>query len=92
MAFKQFAHPELKTRNDNDYSFSNEIAINNFGPIFFYAVCMFAFVFQMSSIVAEKELKLRQVILFLYIWWRIGEMNIVIFPNLISGNGSDGPV
>ncbi|XP_031091746.1 ABC transporter A family member 11-like [Ipomoea triloba] len=60
IAFKQFAHPELRRRDDDDYSISNEIEINNFGPIFFYAVCMFAFVFQMSSIVAEKELKLRQ--------------------------------
>nr|GLL35566.1 ABC transporter A family member 9-like [Ipomoea trifida] len=60
IGFKQFAHPELRRSDDDDYSISNEIEINNFGPIFFYAVCMFAFVFQMSSIVAEKELKLRQ--------------------------------
>lgn len=31
-------------------------------PIFFYAVSMFGFVFQISTMVLEKELKLRQVL------------------------------
>jgi hypothetical protein len=32
------------------------------GPPFFLAATMFGFVFQMGSLVTEKELKLRQVI------------------------------
>ncbi|PON34696.1 ABC transporter A, ABCA [Parasponia andersonii] len=48
--FKEFAHPPQK-------SFS---AIASVGSPFFLATAMFGFVFQMSSLVAEKELKLRQ--------------------------------
>ncbi|KAL5544416.1 hypothetical protein UlMin_008200 [Ulmus minor] len=50
VALKEFAHPALE-------SFS---AINTVGPPFFLATAMFGFVFQMSSLVTEKELKLRQ--------------------------------
>eukprot|EP01018_Ginkgo_biloba_P024056 Gb_37633 [translate_table: standard] len=50
VALKEFAHPALE-------SFS---AVGTAGPTFFLAAAMFGFVIQMSSIIAEKELKLRQ--------------------------------
>jgi hypothetical protein len=36
-------------------------AVRTIGPSFFLAIAMFNFVLQMSSLVTEKELKLRQV-------------------------------
>lgn len=47
---KEFAHPPADP-------FS---AIATIGPTFFLAIAMFGFVFQISSLVMEKELKLRQ--------------------------------
>ncbi|XP_051123316.1 ABC transporter A family member 2-like isoform X2 [Andrographis paniculata] len=47
---KEFAHPSIKV-------FS---AVQTAGPTFFLAIAMFSFVFQISSLVTEKELKLRQ--------------------------------
>ncbi|XP_074567442.1 ABC transporter A family member 2-like [Curcuma longa] len=50
MGFKEFAHPATQT-------FS---AVGTAGPTFFLAIAMFGFVFQISSLILEKELKLRQ--------------------------------
>lgn len=50
VGFKEFAHPAVQT-------FS---AVAAAGPTFFLATAMFAFVFQISSLITEKELKLRQ--------------------------------
>ncbi|XP_030937865.1 ABC transporter A family member 2-like isoform X2 [Quercus lobata] len=50
VGFKEFAHPAID-------SFS---AVGSLGPTFFLATAMFAFVFQTSSLITEKELKLRQ--------------------------------
>lgn len=47
---KEFAHPAVGT-------FS---AVASAGPTFFLAIAMFGFVFQISSLITEKELKLRQ--------------------------------
>ncbi|KAJ8620984.1 hypothetical protein MRB53_029513 [Persea americana] len=47
---KEFAHPAVET-------FS---AVGTSGPTFFLAIAMFGFVFQISSLITEKELKLRQ--------------------------------
>ncbi|XP_058788357.1 ABC transporter A family member 2-like [Vicia villosa] len=47
---KEFAHPAMSP-------FS---AVGTIGPAFFLAIAMFNFVLQMSSLVTEKELKLRQ--------------------------------
>ena len=55
MGFKEFAHPATET-------FST---IAQAGPTFFLAIAMFGFVFQISGLVTEKELKLRQVRAFL---------------------------
>lgn len=51
VGLKEFAHPATET-------FS---AVGQAGPTFFLAIAMFGFVFQISSLVTEKELKLRQV-------------------------------
>lgn len=53
VGFKEFAHPATQT-------FS---AVGQAGPTFFLAIAMFGFVFQISSLVTEKELKLRQVLI-----------------------------
>ncbi|KAK7836999.1 abc transporter a family member 2 [Quercus suber] len=50
VGFKEFAHPAID-------SFS---AVGSVGPTFFLATAMFAFVFQISFLITEKELKLRQ--------------------------------
>ncbi|KMZ69207.1 ABC transporter A family member 2 [Zostera marina] len=50
VGLKEFAHPAIET-------FS---AVATAGPTFFLAIAMFGFVFQISSLVTEKELKLRQ--------------------------------
>lgn len=52
VGFKKFAHPAEP----------NSIDLTDSLPLFFFAISMFGFVFQMSSLVVEKELKLRQVI------------------------------
>ncbi|XAR50078.1 Sulfate-transporting ATPase [Bertholletia excelsa] len=50
ISLKEFAHPAIQT-------FS---AVGAVGPTFFLAIAMFGFVFQISSLITEKELKLRQ--------------------------------
>ncbi|KAJ0615074.1 putative ABC-type sulfate transporter [Helianthus annuus] len=47
---KEFAHPVVET-------FSS---VGTIGPSFFLAIAMFGFVLQISSLIVEKELKLRQ--------------------------------
>lgn len=50
VGFKEFAHPAIEAL----------VALDIMGPIFFLAVAMFGFVLQISSLISEKELKLRQ--------------------------------
>ncbi|KAM6594096.1 hypothetical protein CsatA_001799 [Cannabis sativa] len=50
ISFKEFAHPKVESLS----------AMITVGPPFFIATAMFGFVLQMSSLVVEKELKLRQ--------------------------------
>lgn len=57
VGLKEFAHPPGEL-------FS---AVGTMGPTFFLAIAMFGFVFQISSLVTEKELKLRQVSKFYYL-------------------------
>ncbi|XP_009629715.1 ABC transporter A family member 11-like [Nicotiana tomentosiformis] len=59
VGLKEFAHPAIEDREAGD-SFQNFAFVAIFSPIFFYAISMFGFVFQISSMVLEKELKLRQ--------------------------------
>ncbi|XP_022159340.1 ABC transporter A family member 2-like [Momordica charantia] len=48
--FMEFAHPPV----------DNFSAVNTVGSTFFLAIAMFGFVLQISSLITEKELKLRQ--------------------------------
>ncbi|KFK34073.1 hypothetical protein AALP_AA5G099000 [Arabis alpina] len=50
VGFKEFPHPTIEA----------VVALNSIGPTFFLAVAMFGFVLQISSLITEKELKLRQ--------------------------------
>ncbi|KAK0587339.1 hypothetical protein LWI29_021204 [Acer saccharum] len=63
VGLKGFAHPEGKVVS----------AIASIGPTFFLAIAMFGFVFQISALVTEKELKLRQAMtmmgLFESVYW-----------------------
>ncbi|XP_010547807.1 PREDICTED: ABC transporter A family member 2 [Tarenaya hassleriana] len=52
VGFKEFAHPAIEAI----------VALDTIGPTFFLAIAMFGFVLQMSSLITEKELKLRQAI------------------------------
>lgn len=47
----EFAHPAMEIIS----------TVGSMGPSFFLAIAMFNFVLQMSSLVSEKENKLRQV-------------------------------
>ncbi|XP_078428107.1 ABC transporter A family member 2-like [Wolffia australiana] len=78
---KEFAHPAIQT-------FS---AVGQAGPTFFLAMAMFSFVFQISNLVTEKELKLRQAmsIMGLYdsaYWlsWLIWETLLTFFSALFT--------
>ncbi|KAM2487738.1 hypothetical protein ACFX1W_039631 [Malus domestica] len=51
VSLKEFAHPNREVSID----------LAQLLPPFFFAAAMFSFVFQMSSLITEKELKLRQV-------------------------------
>ncbi|AEE78323.1 ABC transporter A family member 2 [Arabidopsis thaliana] len=50
VGFKEFPHPTIEAI----------VALDTIGPTFFLAVAMFGFVLQISSLITEKELKLRQ--------------------------------
>ncbi|XP_021286924.1 ABC transporter A family member 2 [Herrania umbratica] len=50
VGLKEFPHPAMETLS----------ALALVGPTFFLAIAMFSFVFQIGSLVSEKELKLRQ--------------------------------
>ncbi|KAM3374694.1 ABC transporter A family member 9 [Capsicum galapagoense] len=59
VGLKEFAHPAMEDPEAEDSV--QKFALDAFlSPIFFYAVSMFGFVFQISTMVLEKELKLRQ--------------------------------
>jgi hypothetical protein len=49
--YKEFPHPALQT-------FST---VGTIGPLFFFSALLFSFVIQISALVSERELKLRQV-------------------------------
>lgn len=52
VSLKEFAHPAIE----------NFSAVGTIGPTFFLAIAMFGFVFQITSLITEKELKLRQAL------------------------------
>ncbi|WOH05300.1 hypothetical protein DCAR_0624715 [Daucus carota subsp. sativus] len=52
VSLKEFAHPAI----------DNFSAVASIGPTFFLAIAMFGFVFQITSLITEKELKLLQAL------------------------------
>uniref|UniRef100_A0A803L940 ABC transporter domain-containing protein n=1 Tax=Chenopodium quinoa TaxID=63459 RepID=A0A803L940_CHEQI len=83
VGLKEFPHP-AETLEDRSFTAYGLIA-----PLFFFTVSMFPFVFQMSSIVLEKELKLRQAmnIMGLYdsaYWlsWLVWETFVILISSL----------
>lgn len=79
VGLKEFAHPPGEI-------FS---AVARIGPTFFLAVAMFGFVFQISSLVTEKELKLRQVMTMMGLYdsaywlsWLTWEGTLVLLSSL----------
>ncbi|ERN03831.1 hypothetical protein AMTRI_Chr05g73820 [Amborella trichopoda] len=81
VSLREFAHPAIET-------FS---AVASTGPVFFLAVAMFGFVFQVSSLVSEKELKLRQAMSIMGIYesaywlsWLIWETILTLISALFS--------
>lgn len=83
-------------------------AIETAGPPFFLSIAMFGFVFQLTSLVQEKELKLRQVLVFFIFLYEVGQiqfychlfkLSISLFPLfglfifiIITGYVYDGPL
>ncbi|KAK9090668.1 hypothetical protein Sjap_023845 [Stephania japonica] len=81
VGLKEFAHPALR-------SFS---AMSLVGPTFFLAIAMFGFVFQMGSLVAEKELKLRQAMSMMGLYetsywlsWLIWEAFVTLLSSVLT--------
>ncbi|XP_077245815.1 ABC transporter A family member 2-like [Tasmannia lanceolata] len=81
VGFKEFAHPAVET-------FS---AVGTAGPTFFLAIAMFGFVFQVSSLITEKELKLRQAMTIMGLYesaywlsWLTWEAFLTLFSSLFS--------
>ncbi|KAK4842799.1 hypothetical protein QYF36_000224 [Acer negundo] len=62
VGLKEFAHPAWKLVYENQFTKEDKISATDIGmgPTFFLAIAMFGFVFQIRSLVTEKELKLRQ--------------------------------
>lgn len=61
---KEYAHPTgdmNKNKGDENDVGDGDGKTNSMNATFFLAMAMFGFVFQISSLVTEKELKLRQV-------------------------------
>lgn len=82
---KEFAHPVVET-------FSS---VGTVGPSFFLAIAMFGFVLQISSLIVEKELKLRQVLNILFYANSLSHLNLhlkFIYLFLLAGDGNDGPL
>jgi hypothetical protein len=87
VGFKEFAHPATET-------FST---IAQAGPTFFLAIAMFGFVFQISALVTEKELKLRQVRAFLvsphafydYVSFIFVEILDILMPDMTTKYGTE---
>ncbi|XP_058195608.1 ABC transporter A family member 2-like [Rhododendron vialii] len=78
---KEFAHPAVAT-------FS---AVATVGPTFFLAIAMFGFVFQISSLITEKELKLRQAMTMMGLYdtaywfsWLMWEGIITLISSLLT--------
>ncbi|KAL3819386.1 hypothetical protein ACJIZ3_005340 [Penstemon smallii] len=81
VSLKEFAHPALQT-------FS---AVQVVGPTFFLAIAMFSFVFQVSALITEKELKLRQAMTIMGLYdtaywlsWLTWEGTITILSSLLT--------
>ncbi|QCE13964.1 ATP-binding cassette [Vigna unguiculata] len=77
---REFAHPSMTP-------FS---AVGTIGPAFFLAIAMFNFVLQISSLVTEKELKLRQSMTMMGLYdfaywssWLIWETVVTILSSLL---------
>lgn len=80
VAFKEFAHPSLQT-------FST---VGTIGPIFLLAATMFGFVIQMSNLVTERELKLRQAMSIMglldsayWLSWLLWEIALVLISSTL---------
>ncbi|KAL2340805.1 hypothetical protein Fmac_008745 [Flemingia macrophylla] len=77
---REFAHPSMTPIS----------AVESTGPAFFLAIAMFNFVLQMSSLVTEKELKLRQAMNMMGLYdfaywlsWLIWETVVTILSSLL---------
>ncbi|KAL3640608.1 ATP-binding cassette sub- A member 2 [Castilleja foliolosa] len=81
VSIKEFAHPAREI-------FS---AVQSAGPTFFLAIAMFSFVFQISALVTEKELKLRQAMTMMGLYdtaywlsWLTWEGLVVLLSSLFT--------
>ncbi|MCO5597008.1 hypothetical protein L7F22_051080 [Adiantum nelumboides] len=80
VAFKEFAHPNLET-----FSVAGRV-----GALFLFAASMFGFVVQMSSLVAERESRLRQAMSIMglldsayWLSWLLWEVVLVFVSSIL---------
>ncbi|KAH7443557.1 hypothetical protein KP509_02G040100 [Ceratopteris richardii] len=80
VAFKEFAHPNIETSS----------VAGRVGPLFLFAASMFGFVIQMSSIVQERELRLRQAMSIMglldsayWLSWLLWETALVLISSIL---------
>lgn len=80
VAFTQFAHPAINA----------ESVVGTVGPAFLLAATMFGFVIQLSNLVTEKELRLRQMMATMglidsayWITWLLWEVVLVFISSLL---------
>ncbi|CAL5444792.1 unnamed protein product [Camellia sinensis] len=93
VSLKKFAHPGLgASLNDpNEQAKVKSKLIQEAGPAFFLAIAMFGFVFQIRSLVTEKELKLHQAMTMMGLYdtaywlsWLTWETLFALFSSLLT--------
>lgn len=82
VSLREFAHPAID-------KFS---AVGTIGPTFFLAIAMFGFVFQITSLITEKELKLRQVLACCFMISKGKHVKLILCSSchILTGNDYDG--
>ncbi|THF98339.1 hypothetical protein TEA_009405 [Camellia sinensis var. sinensis] len=97
VSLKKFAHPGLgASLNDpNEQAKLKSKLIQEAGPAFFLAIAMFGFVFQIRSLVTEKELKLHQAMTMMGLYdtaywlsWLTWETLFALFSSLLTYGNS----
>ncbi|KAH7847609.1 hypothetical protein Vadar_028082 [Vaccinium darrowii] len=87
VGLKEFAHPAIFA---SGFSWT-KVLLPSAGPLFLLAITIFPFVFQISSLVTEKELKLRQAMTIMCLYdtaywlsWLVWETTFALLLSLVT--------